>query len=116
MKNSILLVFSLMSFSISSVAQQKKAIINTPGVHCEICKNRIEAYLKRQDGIISATVDVKKKNTTVIWIADRTNIEEIKAHIANTGYDADDVTAEEFTYKRLPKQCQTKIAVDSLKQ
>ncbi len=116
MKNSILLVFSLMSFSISSVAQQKKAIINTPGVHCENCKNRIEMYLKRQDGIVSVFADVKKKVTTVNWIADRTNIEEVKAHIANAGFDADDVTAEEFTYKRLPKQCQTKIAVDSLKQ
>ena len=32
-------------------------------------------------------------------------IEEIKAAIANCGYDADDVQADEDAYKRLPKTC-----------
>ena len=50
-------------------------------------------------------VDVKKKTTTVTWIADRTNIENIKTMIANAGYDADDVTADEDAYKRLPACC-----------
>lgn len=91
-----------------SFGQQKavgKAVISTPGVRCEMCKDKIEKYLGRQYGISSVKVDYKKKTTTVAWLTDRTNIEEIKASIANTGYDADDVTAEEGAYKRLPACC-----------
>lgn len=91
-----------------SFSQQKatsKAVISTPTVRCEMCKDKIEKYLGRQYGINTVKVDYKKKTTTVTWIKDRTNIEEIKASIANTGYDADDVTAEEGAYKRLPACC-----------
>jgi hypothetical protein len=38
-------------------------------------------------------------------MADRTNVENIKTDIANCGYDADDVTAEPDSYKRLPTCC-----------
>lgn len=70
-----------------------------------MCKNKIESYLKREPGISSVNVDVKKKTTTVTFIKDRNNIEQIKTAIANAGYDADDVTADEDAYKRLPKCC-----------
>jgi copper chaperone CopZ len=91
-----------------SISQQKttsKVVISTPTVRCEMCKDKIEKYLTRQYGVTAAKVDYKKKTTTVSWINDRTNIEEIKASIANAGYDADDVTAEEGAYKRLPTCC-----------
>ena len=89
-------------------AQQKvsdKAIIKVPGLHCEMDKERIENYLGHQTGITSIKADVKKKTVTVTWLTDRTNIEEIKTAIANRGYDADDVTAEETAQKRLPATC-----------
>jgi len=91
-----------------SFGQQKatsKAVISTPTVQCEMCKDKIEKYLFRQYGMSSTKVDYKKKTTTVVWVNDRTNIEEIKAAIANAGYDADDVAAEEGAYKRLPACC-----------
>ena len=50
-------------------------------------------------------MDVKKKTTTVTWLTDRTNVENIKAVIANAGFDADDVTAEETAYNKLPACC-----------
>ena len=89
-------------------AQQKKtdkAVIQTPTIQCDMCKSKIEKYLSREYGVTSVKVDVKKKTTTVSWITDRTNIENIKTAIANVGYDADDVTAEESAYKRLPACC-----------
>ena len=108
MKKIQLCLFLLLGLATHSIAQQKvsdKAIIKTPGVHCEACKERIELYVARQYGVSSVKVDVKKKTTTVTWLTDRTNIEEVKTAIANIGYDADDVTAEETAYKRLPKAC-----------
>lgn len=113
MKNVFVAFIALIGFSFSSMAQQKpgKAVISTPGVHCENCKTRIENWVGKQYGVNSVVVDLKKKTTTVTWIPDRTNIEEIKVHIANRGYDADDVEAEPTMYARLPKQCQVKPVV-----
>ena len=105
------LLFSLLiisGFSFSSTAQTKavKTVkISTPTVQCESCKSRIETYLKRYDGIASINVNYKRKETTVKYITDRINEEEIKAAIANAGYDANDVTANPDSYKRLPQCC-----------
>ena len=35
--------------------------ISTPTVQCEMCKNRIEKYMIREDGVQKVTVDYKKK-------------------------------------------------------
>ena len=85
----------LFSFFIVSgiVAQQKKPVtvkINTPSVQCEMCKKKIEDYLKFEEGIVKSVVDFKQNKTTAI---------------ANTGYDADDVKAEKEAYEKLPKCC-----------
>ncbi len=105
-----LILFSFLSFGLISVSfsQIKKIVttkINTPNAQCELCKTRIENYLKRYDGISFVQVNYKKKETVVKYITDRINIEEIKTAIANTGYDADDVEAAPDAYKRLPKSC-----------
>jgi len=108
MKYLQLSIIALLGFVITSFAQQKvsdKAIIKTPDAQCELCKQRIEGYVGREYGVTSVVVDIKKKITTVTWITDRTNIENIKAAIATVGFDADDVTAEESSYKKLPKCC-----------
>ncbi len=122
MKHLKLSLLAVLGLVFSSFAQQKvadKAVIKTPGVHCELCKSRIENYVARQYGVGSVKVDLKKKTTTVTWLTDRTNIEEIKTSIAIAGYDADDVTADEVSYKRLPKLCRVKDslpAVPEIKQ
>ncbi|MFZ1529090.1 MAG: heavy metal-associated domain-containing protein [Ferruginibacter sp.] len=107
MKSIKLLALAIIGFGFSAAGQKTtdKAIIKTPTVQCDMCKDKIERSLFRAEGITSVKVDVKKKTTTVTWIKDRTNIENIKTQIANTGYDADDVTADPDAYKRLPKCC-----------
>ena len=105
------LFFSLLAiagFAFSSVAQTKTAQtvkISTPTVQCGTCKSKIETYLKRYNGITSVNVNYKKKETTVKYVSDRINEEEIKAAIANAGYDANEVTANPDSYKRLPDCC-----------
>lgn len=94
--------------SFSSSAQTKAvqtAKIKTPTVGCEECKQRIETYLKRYDGVSYINVNYRKKETTVKYWTDRIDIEQIKTAIANAGFDADDVPANEDSYKRLPKTC-----------
>ena len=108
MKKIILGVLAISGFAVTGSAQVKAsqtAKIKTPTVGCDDCKNRIETYLKRYDGVTSVQVNWHQKITTVKYLTDRTNIEEIKTAISNCGYDADDIPAFEEAYKRLPKTC-----------
>lgn len=88
--------------------QQKvsgKALIKTPTVLCDVCKDRLEFFISHEYGVTSVNVNTRKKMTTVTWLNDRTTLENIKVAIANLGYDADDIEAEESAVKRLPKDC-----------
>jgi periplasmic mercuric ion binding protein len=108
MKKIIIATALLAGFATAGFSQTKPvltAIIKTPNALCELCKDRIETYLKRYDGVIEVTVNFRKGETKVKYVTDRINIEEIKTAIANDGYDADDVPANEDSYNRLPKTC-----------
>ena len=108
MKKIFLGLLAVGGTALVSSAQVKASMtvkIKTQTVGCDDCKNRIETYLKRYDGVGSVQVNWHQKITTVKYLTDRTNIEEIKAAISNCGYDADDIPAFEEAYKRLPKTC-----------
>jgi copper chaperone CopZ len=108
MKAIKLAIVFLLGFTLTGITQQKtvqKVVIQTPTVQCEMCKDKIEKYLTREPGVSAVKVDYKKKTTTVTFLTDRNNIEQLKTAIANAGYDADDVTADEDAYKKLPKCC-----------
>ncbi len=108
MQKILLLCIAVSCIGYSATAQQKKPVsvkIQTPGALCDECKKRIEEYLKYEDGVTKVLVYPRSKYTQVTYLADRTNIENIKTAIANLGYDADDVKANEEAYKKLPKTC-----------
>jgi len=111
-----LLLVAVVGFAFSSAAQTKAAQtikIKTPTVQCEMCKKKIETYLNRYDGIASVNVNYKRKETTVKYLTDRVNEEEIKTAIANAGYDANEITANPESYNKLPKCCKKPMAVKS---
>lgn len=108
MKKILFLGAMMIAFVFTAVSQTKavvSSVIKTPTVQCESCKKKIEGNLKGVDGIQKVVVDFKKKTTKVTYLTDRTNLEYIKTAIANSGYDADDVTAEKDAYKKLPACC-----------
>jgi mercuric ion binding protein len=108
MKKFLFVTIAVLGVSFYASAQTKAALtakISTPTVQCDMCKERIESYLKRYDGVTYVNVNVKKKETTVKYLTDRTNIENLKTAIANAGYDADDIPANADSYKQLPKCC-----------
>lgn len=103
-----LFLFLALALSTSLMAQSKKPVvvqIKTPQAQCTECKTLIEKFMKVEEGVAKVVVDFRKKITTVTFLSDRTNIENIKTAIANLGFDADDVTANEEQYKRLPACC-----------
>lgn len=108
MKKILFATIAMTGLSLAGISQVKPvliAVIKTPNALCEVCKTRIEGYLKRYDGVVEVTVNYRKGETKVKYVTDRINIEEIKAALANCGYDADDVPAAEDAYNRLPKSC-----------
>jgi copper chaperone CopZ len=108
MKNLWMGIFALLSFTFTADAQtkaQQTVKIATPTVQCDMCKKKIETYLNRYDGIALTVVNIKRKETTVKFLTDRINIEEIKAAISSAGYDANEIPALEEPYKRLPLCC-----------
>ncbi len=106
MKKIKLLIVSLLCMTFFASAQViKTATIKVPTVQCQECKERIENYLQKEDGIQKIVVDYKRKTAKVTYITDRINIETIKSDIANAGYDADDVIANPEAYQKLPTCC-----------
>ena len=110
MKRVILMLLLSVGFVSFTHAQAKKkgyetVTIKTPGANCELCKSRIESYMKREEGVTNTVVDVKRGTTKVTFWNEKTNIENVKTGIANAGYDADDVTANPDSYKQLPRSC-----------
>lgn len=108
MKKMLLSLMVTMFFGFGATAQTKAiqtVKISTPTVQCGMCKTKIETYLKRYDGINTINVNYKTKVTTVKYITDRINEEEIKTAITNAGYDAAELQANPDSYKRLPKCC-----------
>ncbi len=86
-----------------------KAVIKTPTILCDKCKDKVEFFISHTEGVTSVKTNIKQKTTTVTWLNDRTTLENIKVAIANLGYDADDIEAEEYAYKKLPKDCKLQI-------
>src|SRR5688572_11906265 len=108
MKKFLFALFAVAGFALQGQSQTKAIVtsnIKTPNALCQLCKDRIETYLKRYDGVLEVNVNYRKGETKVKYITDRTDIEQIKTAIANAGYDADDVEATPDAYTRLPKSC-----------
>lgn len=120
MKNILCALLAVGLSSMAATAQTKALAsvkISTPSVQCEMCKNRIEQYLKRIDGVTYVNVAVRKKETAVKFLNDRTNLEMIKTSLANAGYDVAkpktdpsaateiEIAANPDSYKLLPKCC-----------
>ena len=108
MKKTCILLFLAFGIGLTVSAQQKKPLtvkIQTPGLQCDECKKRVEDYLKYEEGVTKVLAYPRSRYVSVTYFADRTNVENIKTAIANVGYDADDVKADEDAYKKLPKSC-----------
>jgi periplasmic mercuric ion binding protein len=122
MKAFSLCLIAIFCFGIAGFAQYQqtqkvsgKAVIKTPTILCEKCQEKVEFFISHTEGVTSAAVNIRKKTTTVTWLNDRSSLEHIKTAIANLGYDADDIEAEEYAFNRLPKSCKAEITAAKAK-
>jgi copper chaperone CopZ len=105
---SLALIFFAFVGTSNTFAPTKKAtiVIKTESIQCGMCKERIEKAVSETNGVKSVSVDVDKKETTVVFNPKKTNADTIKKAIAAVGYDADDLKGETTAYGKLPSCCQ----------
>lgn len=108
-KLQLVVLLLLGAVSISLAQSKKKALltvtISTPTIQCMECKNILEQFMTKEEGVTKIVADFKRKVTKVTYWTDRTNPENIKTAIANAGFDADDVTANLEFARKLPPCC-----------
>ncbi len=86
-------------------SDNKKFVEIKTSAVCGTCKATIEKAIISEDGVKSATLDLKTKVVTVVYNADKTNAEEIKNAIVQAGYDADELLADPAAYDHLDGCC-----------
>lgn len=72
---------------------------------CEMCKTKLEKEVGLMKGVKSVTLDLTTQVATVVYNNTKTDPAKIRTVISNTGYDADDVKANNRAQKKLPACC-----------
>ena len=98
-------VFIIMCGTIQSTFAQADTVRIKTSAICEQCKERIENDLSFEKGIKSSSLDLDTKVVTVIYNPKKTNEQNIREAITKIGYDADSLTADPKSYKKLPDCC-----------
>lgn len=101
---SLLLLGNLFATAPVRDDREKEVKIKTSAV-CGMCKARIERNLAFEKGVKEATLDVKSKVVTIKYNPTKTDVAKLKANISKTGYDAEEVPADEAGYAKLPSCC-----------
>jgi cation transport ATPase len=102
-----MMVMMLVLFTNSLYAQSKsKAEIKIKtSAECDMCKNTIEKTMSFEKGVKKATLDLSTHELTVVYNPKKTSPEKLRTAIANAGYDADEVKANNKAYQKLPECC-----------
>jgi Cu+-exporting ATPase len=58
------------------------------GMTCASCVNRIERYLRKTEGVESASVNLATEQATIVYLPDATTIEQLGKAVEAAGYDA----------------------------
>ncbi|GAB4024408.1 heavy-metal-associated domain-containing protein [Spirosoma koreense] len=101
---SILLLSNSFANTTSGDDKEKEVKLKTSAI-CGMCKARIERNLAFEKGVKEADLDVKTKVVTIKYNPAKTDVAKLKANISKTGYDADDVVADQAGYNKLPSCC-----------
>ncbi|UFH52909.1 heavy-metal-associated domain-containing protein [Spirosoma sp. KNUC1025] len=101
---SLILLGNAFAGKLISDDKEKEVKIKTSAI-CGMCKSRIERNLTFEKGVKEANLDVKSKIVTIKYNPSKTDVSKLKANISKTGYDADEVVADEAGYNKLPSCC-----------
>jgi copper chaperone CopZ len=72
---------------------------------CEMCQDRIQKHLIKQNGIEKAELELDSAICSVEYDPTIISLDKIREEISSIGYDADEIQANKRAYKKLPKCC-----------
>ncbi|MFC0182354.1 Copper chaperone CopZ [Pseudarcicella hirudinis] len=104
-KNILTLVFLLASILTYATGPKPQTVKIKTSAICEMCKARIEKNLAFTKGVSDADLNLDDKVITVTFNPKKTSVDKIKQAISEVGYDADELTANEKGYNKLPSCC-----------
>jgi cation transport ATPase len=85
--------------------KETKEITIKSSVVCDMCKERVENDMAFEKGVKAVSVNLKTKEVTVTYRADKTDPDKLRKAVSKIGYDADDVEADPKAYAKLPACC-----------
>ena len=105
MKNFIL-VLGILFIGATGFSQNKnaKATIEVDGV-CGMCKHRIEKASIQAKGVKSAIWDVETHQLSLIYNEEKTDLNTIQQHIADSGHDTQAIKAKDEVYESIDPCC-----------
>lgn len=74
--------------------------------NCEMCKKTIESSNADEEGISSIDWNKETKMVRVSFNEAKISLDQIKKNIVNSGYDTEEIKANDDTYNDLPMCCQ----------
>lgn len=101
----------MIAFTISSVlANTITEVQLKTNAHCGSCKSKIEKSVNKLDGVLSSKLDLESNVLTVKFNSEKVKLDDIRAKIKKTGYDADlvDNTQNKPEVKKDKKCCDSK--------
>lgn len=101
------MLIALISMSAKAQTQeksQKTVQIKTSAV-CGMCKKALEKTMASEKGVKASSLDVDSKVLTVVFDSRRTSLDNVRKAVTETGYDADELPAQERAYNRLNDCC-----------
>jgi periplasmic mercuric ion binding protein len=106
-----LLAIAAIMIGFAAKAQEQKpesVLLTVPQMKCWECKDRLEKYLKREEGIIDVRCNMSAGTVRIKYWPGRMPLVNLKTAINNAGFDVDDMKATEDSYKSLPPICKRK--------
>ncbi len=66
----------------------KKIILSIDGMTCSACSNGLEKYLNKQDGVISASVNLIMNSASIEYDDKKLNIEDLNKFVKQAGFES----------------------------
>ncbi len=84
-----ILIMMMSLFAISMMAEKKQEVVtfNVP-MTCEDCVKNVESNMAFEKGVKDLQCNLENKTVKVTYLAEKTNVENLKKGFAKIGYDA----------------------------
>lgn len=106
------MLFVMIGFS--AMAGNKMLKVKTSAI-CGMCKDRIELVVNNLDGVKKSLLNLETGIVKIKYNTDKLSETDIRAAIADAGYDADDMPADAKAYSVLPGCCKKGSSCDTKK-